>query len=234
MPRSAESARRRRAPKQKIPKAQLRAAGICGAMTKTGGWCQLKSGYGTTHPGIGRCKYHGGANPNNKKAAIKKEAVEFMGAPIDINPLDAIIWCIKITAGEVQWLSDEIAKVTEEEWYEHTVVGKQMHILQRARADAQDRLVRYSKDAISLGLAERAIRLAEQFGSTIARLLEGIQRDLVLTPEQAQRWPLIVRKHLIIMEGGKVIETDAYNKPLYEIAPKSQIPMKDRIIEHED
>jgi hypothetical protein len=138
---------------------------------------------------------------------------------MDINPLDAIIWCIKITAGEVQWLSDEIAKVTEEEWFEHALIGKQMHILQRARADAQDRLVRYSKDAISLGLAERSIRLAEQFGTTIARLLEGVYNDLQLTREQKERWPIIVRKHLIIMEGGRVIDTEDREKPLWELPP---------------
>jgi hypothetical protein len=206
-----------------VSKNQARAQGRCGGRKADGTACQQPAGMGTTHIGIGKCKFHGGNILNSsKKMAIKREAIVFMGAPLDINPLDAIIWCIKITAGEVAWLSDEIAKVTEEEWFEHALIGKQMNILQRARADAQDRLVRYSKDAISLGLAERAIRMAEQFGTTIARLLEGVHRDLQLTKEQEKRWPIIIRKHLIIMEGGRVIETDDYKKPLWELPPARQ------------
>ena len=61
---------------------------ICGARRRGegGGICTLKAGFGTTHPGLGRCKYHGGAslvgadNPNFKtgryskamKASLKK------------------------------------------------------------------------------------------------------------------------------------------------------------------
>lgn len=205
---------------------QARALGICGARTRAGTPCQMKAGQGTTHAGIGKCKHHGGNNVNMKKNAIVKEAVVFMGAPIDINPLDAIIWCIKITAGEIKFLSERIAEVDQEEWFEHAIIGKQMNILQRARADAQDRLVRYSKDAISMGLAERAVRLAEQFGTTIARLLEGVYNELDLSPAQKKKWPIIVRKQLILMEGGRVIETEDLKKPLWELPPARQSKSK--------
>lgn len=192
------------------------AMGICGVRTQAGTPCKQKAGWGTTHEGIGKCKFHGGRSPNNRKNAIKQQAI-FMGAPVDINPLDAIIWCIKITAGEVQFLSEQIAAVSEENWIENTMVGKQMHIFQRARADAQDRLVRYSKEAISLGLAERAVRLAEQFGTTIATLLKGIAADVELTASQQKRWTIAVRKHLILMEGGMVVEQDDRRNPLRAI-----------------
>jgi hypothetical protein len=77
-----------------------------------------------------------------------------------------------------------------------------MNVLQRSRAEAQDRLVNYSKIAISLGLAERSIRLAEQFGATIAKLLESIRSELQLNAAQKNMWPTIVRKNLILLEGG--------------------------------
>jgi hypothetical protein len=210
--------------KRRTPRSQHRAMGKCGATTKNGTPCQKPAGYGTTHVGIGKCRFHGGTKKNSRKAAIVKEAIVFMGAPLDINPLDAIIWCIKITAGEIQFLGEQIAAVPPDQWIEHAIIGKQMNILQRARADAQDRLVRYSKDAISLGLAERAIRMAEQFGVTIARLLEGVYQDLELTPAQKKRWPIIVRKHLILMEGGRVIEKEDREQPLWELPPARQKP----------
>lgn len=175
---------------------------ICGARKSDGHECRRPAGWGTTHIGIGRCKTHAGNSAPHRKNAIKQDAVQFMGAPKDINPLDAIIWCIRITAGEVEWLSAEIAKVPMEDWIEVAYIGKQMNVLQRARADAQDRLVRYSRDAIQLGLAERAVRLAENFGAMLARLLENIAQELHLSRAQKEQWPRIVRRQLILLEGG--------------------------------
>ncbi len=48
---------------------------ICGAKAKsTGEPCQLRAGFGTDHVGVGRCKFHGGANsgaPKKNKNAVK-------------------------------------------------------------------------------------------------------------------------------------------------------------------
>jgi len=175
---------------------------ICGAVKRDKSECKRQAGWGTAHPGIGRCKTHAGNVPAVRKNAIVQEATNFMGAPKDINPFDAIIWCIRITAGEVEWLTTKIAEVNETDWIEDTQFGKQMNVLQRTRADAQDRLVRYSRDAIQLGLAERAVKLAENFGQLIARLIENIGIELVLTPAQKEKWPIIVRRQLILMQGG--------------------------------
>ena len=177
----------------------------CGARRRDGGRCTQPAGAGTQHLGFGTCKFHGGNMQVHMKKEIKRQAV-IMGAPKEINPLDAIIWCIQITAGEIEWMNGQIAKLQEEQWIEFTIQGKQLNVWQRARSDAQDRLVRYSKDAITLGLAERAIRLAEQFGVTIAKLLEGIAADLDLTVPQQRIWPSIVRKHLIMLEQAQTIQ----------------------------
>jgi|SRR5215472_7142785 len=197
---------------QKQQERDARKPSICGAMKANGTECRRGAGWGTNHIGIGRCKTHMGNTKPHRANAIKQEAMNFMGAPKDINPLDAIVWCIRITAGEVEWLSTEIAKVPMNLWIEEAYVGKQMNVLQRARADAQDRLVRYSRDAIQLGLAERAVRLAENFGLMIARLLENIAGELQLTRAQKEDWPNIVRRQLILLEGGTppdVLELEA-------------------------
>ena len=39
----------------------------CGARTRAGTPCQLPAGWGTDHPGSGRCKLHGGASPGPPK-----------------------------------------------------------------------------------------------------------------------------------------------------------------------
>lgn len=53
----------------------------CGAETRTGGTCQQVAGMGTDHPGVGRCKYHGGCTPIKtglySKIVSAEEAEEF-------------------------------------------------------------------------------------------------------------------------------------------------------------
>lgn len=181
----------------------------CNAKKKGGGRCTLSAGWGTLHPGTGSCKLHGGSVPNHNKAAIQGEAV-LMGAPKEINPLDALLWCIKITAGEIDWLSLQMEQLEKSAWVEETIVGKQFHLYARERRGRMQDLARYSQMAVSLGIAERAVHLAEQYGEMLARLLRGIEggmKDkLNLTPEQQiiwdREWPLTLRQQLIVIEGG--------------------------------
>src|SRR4051812_23610127 len=104
---------KRREERQKIRdrknrgEARKREGAACGAKRRKGGNCGLPAGFGTTHVGFGACKYHGGTLPNHVKKAAKDQAV-LMGAPIDINPLDALIWCIKLTAGEVAFCTQQM------------------------------------------------------------------------------------------------------------------------------
>jgi hypothetical protein len=84
-------------------------------------------------------------------------------------------------------------------------MGKQMHVFARERAICQERLVKFSKDAIQLGLTERAVKLAEQYGSTISLLVKGILDDLMpfISAEGQKKIPEIVRHHLMLAESGQ-------------------------------
>jgi hypothetical protein len=146
--------------------------------------------------------------PNHVKAAAKEEYRILLGKPIEMNPLDALLMCIKIRAGEIQWLSERMAELDQQAWIEQTLTGKQFHLYARERAAALNDLARYSQMAISLGIAERAVKLAEVYGETIARLLDGILGDLrpFMSPEGVEQIPIIVRKHLILINGGSEAE----------------------------
>jgi hypothetical protein len=176
--------------------------GACGAKRKAGGRCRMPKGYGTEHPGIGACKFHGGHLPAHVKSAAKQQAI-LMGAPKDINPIDALMWCIKLTAGEVEFCTQQMELLEEEEWMESTIIGKQLHLWAKERQNAVDRLAKFSKDAISLGIAERAVRVAEMYGHSIAKLLKGVLDDLELSKDQIERAPHVVRKHLALLEGSR-------------------------------
>jgi len=207
-----EAAKKRRL-KTNPTKVEAKAAGKCGAKTRYGGICKNTAGMGTTHFGIGSCKYHGGNLANHTKHAAKQQAI-MLGAPKDIDPVQALLWCIKITAGEVEWFTKQLETVETAQWFEETLMGRQLHILARARADAINRLAKYSADAIKLGIAERAVRIAELYGTSIANLLKGVLQDLVLTEDQQKRVPEIIKRHLILLESGTL--TGEIHKPSTE------------------
>lgn len=174
----------------------------CGAKKRHGGKCTMAAGWGTNHYGIGKCKLHGGSTPNQVKAAASEEYRRLLGNPIEINPLDALLMCIKIRAGEVKWLSDRMAELDEESWIQQTIVGKQFHLYAKERQHAMNDLARFSQMAISLGIAERAVKLAETYGEMLARLIQGILGDLDLSESQRAKVPVVVRRHLIALDGG--------------------------------
>lgn len=65
---------------------------VCAAKTRKGSPCQRPSGWGTPHPGIGRCKLHGGATPikhglysKYTPESIRTKTTEFLQAdPLDL------------------------------------------------------------------------------------------------------------------------------------------------------
>src|SRR4051794_26478174 len=85
---------------------------LCGAKkTKGEGTCRNLAGHRTPHPGTGRCWLHGGNTRNHIAKAETEQAVERMrtyGAPIDTDPLTALLDEIKRTAGHVSWLGEHI------------------------------------------------------------------------------------------------------------------------------
>lgn len=69
-------------PGKKLPGTAEPEPGACGARLRSKDlkelglvrYCGNKAGKGTTHVGSGHCKFHGGAMPNNTKAAVREEA----------------------------------------------------------------------------------------------------------------------------------------------------------------
>jgi hypothetical protein len=187
----------------------------CDARTRSGGLCKLSAGSGTDHLGAGQCRFHGGSTPNGRKHAAKLQAAE-LALEYDLEPHDALLWSVRLAAGEVKFFTGEVAALEEDALvveHERQRVGDlaftetssraELSIWIRARQDALERLAKYAKMAIDAGVAERHVRVAERYGELLAELVGGILRDLDLTGAQQERAPAIVRKHLQLFEGGK-------------------------------
>lgn len=199
----------------------------CGAKTRKGTPCEQPAGFGTQHPGVGRCRFHGGASPQAELSGqvfLARREAAVMGVPLDIEPHNAILECIRIAAGEVQYASDRIAELEPEQAVvpmtstltrpldlgkegesildtvqEIKVEQPALHIWIVARRQAMDRLVQYSAVAIKAGIEERRVKLAESQGQLLVQVIRGVLQELgVLNRPEV---PAIVRRQLTLVAG---------------------------------
>ncbi len=193
---------------------------FCGAEKRNGGKCTLPAGWGTVHKGAGHCKLHAGSAPSSVvKGLVQLARRDALMGPLSIEPQDAILECIRISAGEVAYASERIAELQASEFVgnpKHTLVRKTdedtvqevrsdppaLHVWIVVRQQAMDRLVQYSFAALKAGIEERRVRLAEQQAMLIAQAIHGVLRELGVSdrPEVNQ----IVRKHLTAVAGGSL------------------------------
>jgi len=201
----------------------------CGAQTRHDSLCAKPAGWGTSHVGTGRCRFHGGASPQAELAGqlvIARHELAVMGVPLPIEPGDAILQCIAIAAGEVRYASEQIAKLELDEAAGAVVTthtrplkhekgaddpdetvrevrheAPALHIWIVTRRQAMDRLVQYSVAALKAGVEERRVRIAENVGQALADAIRGILSDLGLSDDP--RAPGVVRKHLTMLSGGR-------------------------------
>jgi len=140
----------------------------CGATTRKGGKCGYPAGHGTDHVGFGRCRRHGGNSPNGRRYAYQLEAiaqVPTMGGDLEVEPTDALLYCVRREAGRQAWLRAMLELETDGDV---TDPGSRLAQLARLETAATERLARFSAMALSSGVAERRIRMAERQAQALA------------------------------------------------------------------
>lgn len=179
----------------------------CGANKRQGeGTCARPAGWGTDHPGIGKCKLHGGGTQSHKAAAkteMARQAVVTYGLPREISPDVALLEEVWRTAGHVQWLGELVqladsSQLTQRSEQGTVTASVWVDLYQRERAH----LVAVSKAALAAGIAERQVRVAEQQGALLAGAVNRILDGLNLTGEQRALVPQVVPAALREITGG--------------------------------
>jgi hypothetical protein len=165
------------------------------------------------------CTHHGGNAPQAKAAAAKrvaeekaKAAMRRFGGPIDTTATEALVETVKWTAGYVAWLRDKVADTRTDRdlvWGKtrYKTGGDDRGETFEAKPNAwlvllgewQDRLVKVCQAAISAGIEERRVRLAEQQGALVADVIKRILGDLDLSGEQLAKVSEIVPRHLRLL-----------------------------------
>lgn len=189
--------------------------------------CHKPKGWGTSHPGTGGCKLHAGNAPGSVAAAqreIARNAVQTLGAPVDIGPADALLQEVQRTAGHVAWLQHVIAGLESgelvwgmsEEIVEPDITSKDGEAIitvatGKYRADfsvwykmyAQERrhLANVCKMALDAGVNERIVSMYEQVGDTFVTMIENVLNAVGLTDEQRRAVPAAVVTELRRLTG---------------------------------
>lgn len=139
-----------------------------------------------------------------------------VGFRVEVDPHEAMLMCINIASAEVTFYTSQIAMLEADE-----IIGRpkqemldkegRVHDLQQpialniwieARNRGMERLAKFCKMAMDIGLQERQVQAAERYGLAIARMVEGILGEIGLTKEQQLLAPTIVRKHLALASTG--------------------------------
>lgn len=178
-------------------------SGLCGAKRQQGeGTCRRPAGWGTPHPGSGRCKLHGGSTPNHVTAAqveearrTADEALKLLGregvAPVT-NPLEALA----DLAGEIlatkDIFRDRVAQLQEEAWrYSDDKGAEQLRAELALYERALDRSNRVLADIARLKIDERLAAITEQQAQTLTNVITTVLRKLDLGDQAAKVRELI-------------------------------------------
>lgn len=195
----------------------------CGARRRdgTGESCRKGAGAGTDHPGEGRCALHGGKTPSHRvkaQVAAATQAVKTYGLPLDVSPTEALLNEVKWTAGHVAWLRERVQELEAEAlaWGKTSEVDKgatefvgvdtthaaAVNLWVELYQKERKHLLDVCKAALSAGVEERRVRLAEQQGALLASVIRAVLDDLNLSPEQQMRVTEIVPRRLRAVSGS--------------------------------
>lgn len=186
-----------------------------GKLLKRDGTCTQPAGWGTPHLGTGRCKLHGGSSPTHVASAvaakIRQDAATY-GLPRDITPAAALLEEVRYAAGHVAWLRARVAELEPDaltwglaeraeraatefpgtDTTERAALNTWLEAYHRERRYLLD----VSKAALSAGVEERLVQLAEAQGLAVVTVLARVFARLQLTEAQRQLAAVAVPEEL--------------------------------------
>lgn len=188
--------------------------------------CHRPAGWGTNHPGEGKCKLHGGSSPGyikkvereRRERALAKARQEY-GTELDVDPATALLQEVRRTAGAVAFLEAKVQELESGEmvwgvveettnWERNAdtggVVSADSVVKRRAQENAWLKLYRderrhlaaVSKEAIQAGATKTLVEVFRQVGETYVRLIDRVVDQLELTDDQRGRLPAVMQAEL--------------------------------------
>jgi hypothetical protein len=162
----------------------------CGATKRdgTGEPCDRPAGWGTPHPGIGRCKLHGGNTVSHVESAErqsrdeqKSAAVTVLGLSVDMPADEALAEEMARCVGMVTFLTALVSSLPVEQLKQRDLSGRfeRPSVWVEMLGAERDRLRVTAKTLLDVGLAERQTVIAESRGEMLANGLRWYHEKLI-------------------------------------------------------
>lgn len=177
--------------------------------------CKRPAGWGTTHPGIGACKLHGGGTRWHARFAEVETArrqVALWGGRRDVHPAQALLELVQWKAAEVEYWRFRVSEIAEEDltWgtskvktggddFGTTEEAKPHIALTQLRLAERD-LADYSAASLKAGVEARLVDVA----ASQAERLAGALRALVSDP----RVTIEGDASVVVLDALKVLEVE--------------------------
>lgn len=191
---------------------------LCGAKRKGGKPpCEQPSGWGTAHPGYGRCKLHGGStneHPSSPtmqtysqaQAAASMARLGFEAAR-DTDPQSELLRQVSLAASRVDSLAyqhqqAQVALEAASEGREKRQAAALVVLLATQYDAERFNTAKISAMAIKAGVARRQVELAERQGAALFMIIQSVLTQLGL-PQETQ----LAARSIIAGEFRRLAET---------------------------
>lgn len=178
----------------------------CGAKTHqetSKEFCTLSAGWGTDHPGIGRCKLHGGSTPNQKTNAAKIQAdreVRKVLAELEVDPVEDPLTALMQLAGQVvSWQKATavlVNRLGDEVRYEGMAGGEQLRAEVPMYERAMDRAEKVLSSIARLDIETRLAAISEAQADRVLGAIDAVLAHLGVTGTDAAQAKQVAARHL--------------------------------------
>lgn len=153
----------------------------CGATTRAGTPCRRPQGWGTDHPGHGRCKLHGGLSPIKTglySTVARGRAAELL-ALAEAEPIADTTAEIHLLQAQVASVFEQLCQLDETGWMGFGDEVDPRPGLRRELTDALDRLIRAKDRQLDRqhGVESMLVAFAEVAASVIAAFVPERHRE---------------------------------------------------------
>lgn len=179
--------------------------------SETGARCRNSAGKGTSHPGFGACKWHGGTSHNLVVAAARQEVaslatdIEVDGETVLLSAIGrawgAVYFCAERIEA-IQAEADAISEETDPDAMSRRVALSKMFVTyNKMYGEWLDRSVHYASVAKTAGIEERRIKLEEDRAKLVVDIMRGVLKDLGIrldSPEVKEAF----RRNFSLIQGA--------------------------------
>lgn len=185
----------------------------CGARKRgSSGYCGQAAGWGTSHPGIGHCKLHGGSTPNQKTKAdldkLDKTARTLLNR-MELVPLDDPIGQLQKLAAEVvafQAILGDKVEMLRTWTYDDISDKEEVRAVILAYERAMDRTGKLLVDMARLNIEERLAKVTEAQAQQLITIFVAVfdAKELGLSKEQKMIGRTVVAREVAAVRGNAV------------------------------